>query len=274
MEDKIKFTRKTKVCSKCGVKKVITAFYKNKCMKNGRQADCKECYKVQAIVYYKNNKDKKKAQAIVYYEKNKDKRKVYYEENKDKIKVYYENNKDKHNAQMKVYNKNFAFYDTYASQIDWCEKVRRDNNNPKLMQVKCALCQKWFNPINRQITGRINAVNGKMSGDHNLYCSDACKKACPVFKKQKYRVSEQSKNNNARPDQGQFRDAVISCAEYRCEICGKVTDEGHAHHIESILYSPLESMDINNGIYVCKDCHKRLHSDINCSPVHLRCKSN
>jgi predicted restriction endonuclease len=62
------------------------------------------------------------------------------------------------------------------------------------------------------------------------------------------------------------------CADYRCEICGKIETELIAHHIEGILHNPVESADVVNGIALCKECDKKVHSEKGCRPVDLQCK--
>jgi hypothetical protein len=54
---------KTKICSRCGVEKSTTEFYKKATSKDGLRNPCKQCYAVQDILYHKkwhlNNKAKR-----------------------------------------------------------------------------------------------------------------------------------------------------------------------------------------------------------------------
>jgi hypothetical protein len=113
---------KTKVCSKCFVKKEVVEF-------KSKHNQCKCCVYEYQKEYYKQKRkenhewvEKEKQRRKIYYEKNKDlellRRKIYYENNKEKIKEYSvywrtENkeysknyrklNRDKINKQVKTY---------------------------------------------------------------------------------------------------------------------------------------------------------------------------
>ena len=121
-----------KKCSKCGQWLVANNvnFGKDKRLKSGLRACCKECKNKHSREYYEQNRDKvlarQKEHDKKYYERNKYKilsrQKTYREQNKDKIsaqhkeyreqnkdkiavykKEYYEQNKDKILAQKKEY---------------------------------------------------------------------------------------------------------------------------------------------------------------------------
>lgn len=100
---------RTKICTKCGVKKPIEDFYKNGKYYNSQCKQCKiknnvNCAKgnKKIIDYHKKYREEKKEEIKQiqkeYYEKNyeyiKEYHKIYYKENKDKIKKYREDNKD------------------------------------------------------------------------------------------------------------------------------------------------------------------------------------
>ena len=90
-----------------------------------------------------------------------------------------------------VTKKNIPLYNTYAHQISYAESTRRDPKNEDLLQVKCAYCDKWYNPRTTSIIQRIGALEGKRSGKQRLYCSEECKQLCPTFGNRKF--SEQQR---------------------------------------------------------------------------------
>jgi 5-methylcytosine-specific restriction endonuclease McrA len=57
----------------------------------------------------------------------------------------------------------------------------------------------------------------------------------------------------------QWKKSVVIRDNYECQICN--IDEGlEIHHIEAYSVRPDLISDIDNGITVCYDCHKKLHS--------------
>lgn len=54
---------------------------------------------------------------------------------------------------------------------------------------------------------------------------------------------------------------VKTLAGYRCERCGKYVKgkDANAHHLIPRWFMPQLSLDVNNGICLCSDCHKSIH---------------
>lgn len=71
------------------------------------------------------------------------------------------------------------------------------------------------------------------------------------------------KNKNADRLTKEYKDwrkSVFERDDYTCMICGKVGGELNAHHIKP--YAKYEELrfDLDNGITLCKECHKKVHS--------------
>ena len=49
--------------------------------------------------------------------------------------------------------------------------------------TKCKYCGKWFKPTPNQVNARFIATIKFSHGDSNIYCSNECKKNCPLFNK-------------------------------------------------------------------------------------------
>lgn len=126
----------TKVCSKCGQRKELIEFYRNKKSKDGFAYQCKQCADAYSISYRDENKEKLKAYIKARYVENKEKQKDYLksyrEANKEKLvakgKAYCEANKEKRGAYLKSY---------YASNKDkqldraksWREESSKEIND-------------------------------------------------------------------------------------------------------------------------------------------------
>jgi len=163
---------------------------------------------------------------------------------------------------------NIPMYDTYASQIEWCESVRRSQSDKNILEVKCAYCGKWFIPKRTGISSRINFLNNNYFGESRLYCSDSCKSECPVFNQIKW--PKDFKISTSREVQPELRQLVLKRDNYKCVKCGSEKSL-HCHHIEGIQWEPLESADIDICLTLCKSCHKKVHKKEGCKYNEIRC---
>jgi hypothetical protein len=164
----------------------------------------------------------------------------------------------------KPYNKlNIPLYDTYQSQLEpygvKCRRYKEDNN---ILEVKCIYCDRWFIPSRISVQNKISAINGKASGEHNLYCSIKCKKACPTYKQKIY--PKDFKINTSREVQPELRKLVLKRDNYTCQKCDATNVELHCHHYEGIEVNPVESADIDQCITLCKQCHNNIHKKDKC----------
>ena len=167
---------------------------------------------------------------------------------------------------------NLALYDTYANQISYAEEIRRDLENEDLLQAKCAYCGQWYTPDLQSVCSRIKSLNGNGLGECRLYCSKECKKLCPTYKKVKYSAEETNTKQLSREVQPELRQMVFERDEWTCIKCGR-TKSLQCHHIEGILWNPIESADIDICVTFCVKCHKEAHKDEGCRYYDLQCKN-
>lgn len=181
----------------------------------------------------------------------------------------------KNNSQWKGgYNgKNIPLYDTYAHQISFCEEIRRNKEDPNILEVKCAYCGKWFIPAKIDTRNRIQALNDEIRGEGRFYCSENCKNECPIYHKQKW--PKGFKSATSREVQPELRQMCFERDNFTCQKCGKPQDELetglHCHHVEGIRWEPLESADLDKVITLCKTCHIEVHKQPDCGYHDLRC---
>lgn len=164
------------------------------------------------------------------------------------------------------HSKGVPKYDTYASQLEWAESVRRHPEDENVLQVKCIKCHVWFTPTLSEVNSRIYGGLGR-SGGNNFYCSEECKGACSIFNQQLYPKGH--KPDRSREVQPELRALVLERDDYECQKCGS-REEPECHHYEGVEQNPIESADVDMCITLCKSCHKWVHTQEGCTYYDLR----
>jgi hypothetical protein len=177
-----------------------------------------------------------------------------------------------------VTEKKISLYDTYAPKLEWCEEVRRNADNPDILEVRCTHCGKWYIPNSNNVYNRLLSLNGYQNGENRFYCSEGCKKACPLFaktpetlmKEDAVRAGRLSWLKMDREVQHELRQMVLERDNYTCRKCGATDKPLHCHHILPVAVEPLLSADVDNCITLCIDCHKEAHKQDGCRTGQLR----
>lgn len=171
-----------------------------------------------------------------------------------------------------VSKSNLPIYDTYAPQLEKCQPVYKVvQEGLELLGIECTYCKKIFVPSINQVTSRLSSLKNISKGENNFYCTDSCKLACPIFGQKLYSKNQKS-YTPSRQDQKQWSSMVKERDNNICQKCGKQNKVMYAHHIIPVTESPIESMDVDNGITYCKSCHKGIHLLPGCTYSELRCK--
>jgi 5-methylcytosine-specific restriction endonuclease McrA len=70
-----------------------------------------------------------------------------------------------------------------------------------------------------------------------------------------------SENNAIRNSKKmkKWRKNIFLSDGYICQKCKVVGGKLHAHHIKKFSEYPQLRFDVNNGIALCKECHKKIH---------------
>lgn len=66
-------------------------------------------------------------------------------------------------------------------------------------------------------------------------------------------------DDRKKPEYKEWRAAVFERDKYTCAICGKVGGDLNAHHIKPYAKYPDLRLDPDNGITLCKECHRKVH---------------
>lgn len=170
-----------------------------------------------------------------------------------------------------LYNyKNIPEYNLYESQLKLygveCRKNYKDDN---ILEIRCIHCGKWYIPTLISVRSKIKCINGIMSGDSNLYCSNECKNSCPIYNQKKW--PKGFKLDTSRPVQPELKRLVLERDNNQCQICGS-SEDLHCHHITGVEINPVESADIDNCITLCYTCHNKSHSENGCHFSDMRKK--
>lgn len=164
-----------------------------------------------------------------------------------------------------VVKNNIPLYSTYGDRLLVFEEVRIYMVRVgcvvyKSLQIRCtnASCRVWFRPTRSQVTFRLQAFIGNVSGSSSFYCSRACKETCSVFG-QKLWPRYQNPNDKERPytnEQYQvYRGVVMGREDYTCEYCGKPATD--VHHEKPRKTDPMFVLDPDYGHACCRECHMK-----------------
>lgn len=78
-----------------------------------------------------------------------------------------------------------------------------------------------------------------------------------------------AKQQRNTPSYIAWRTAVFERDKFKCAICGQVGGELNAHHIRPFKDYPDLRLDVDNGVTLCKACHKRVHKEKDSEWIHL-----
>ena len=164
-------------------------------------------------------------------------------------------------------------YEAYKDTLGLYEEIRKQKGT-EILEVKCAYCGRWFVPTRFAVSGRLDAINNLNRGEQRLYCSGNCKQACPTYNQKTY--PKGFKHVTSREVDPYLRKMVLERDNWTCQICGKTSKEAqlHCHHMDPAMQNPMFQNDTDSCITLCKGCHKKVHKQIGCRYIDLRCKKD
>jgi hypothetical protein len=201
--------------------------------------------------WQKNNKEKCRLYTKKWQSNNKEKRKEY-----EKI------NKEKRNEYFKKYINSKVLYLKYAHNLTIDEDPIADKDG--FLMVRDFHTKEYFYPTRIQVIDRISSLFGKTGGECHLYKSNTSKKACPVFGQKTWMKGIKRIRDLDKARSPAWRDMVISRADGHCERCGKKCDSLIAHHKVPVASCAMMAADIDNGMALCPECHREVHSTDGC----------
>ena len=72
---------------------------------------------------------------------------------------------------------------------------------------------------------------------------------------------ERSSCDRSCDEYKEWRAKVFERDGYKCQICGQIGGTLNAHHIKPYKDYPDLRHDVNNGVTLCKTCHKKVHKE-------------
>lgn len=176
---------------------------------------------------------------------------------------WYSKNKERIKEHSKKARKLTCKYELYKDRLVVDDAPTKGDNGKLLVQ--CKFCKKLFAPTVASANSRVYAILGHVRGEMNFYCSSECKRACPVYLKK----TDPFRKKNSPERDPMWSRAVKTRDGFKCVKCGE-TENLRAHHIEPVGLEPSLVNDIDNGVTLCEECHRKVHRTKGCTIKYIR----
>lgn len=269
-----------KICTKCKEVKTIKNFRKDKYSKTGYTCRCKPCMdkKYKNICKYcgKEFFGSHKSQeycSVVCSNTHKNKINKKYNAEEEIIKNNYavqvlDGQKVKLNCDNcgKEIIKDYSKY--ILSKIHYCSKECKYEGNKQYkgeksatwkggnVEVSCSWCSE-----------KIKIKRDKFNKFNNFYCSTKCmgKHREIIYKGENSPTWNPNLTDEDRvrsnEEYNNWRNSVYERDNYACQCCGQRGNGTiNAHHLDGFNWAKDKRTDIDNGITLCEECHRRFHN--------------
>lgn len=149
----------------------------------------------------------------------------------------------KYPSQIKLGEGKYCSKQCYTASMKGIDlfKNKQRGKKPRIrVDINCKFCGKLFETVPSQIGIR-------------KYCSMNCmlKDKEPMIKGLSYLRSTETYK--------QWRLFVYARDGFKCQSCGQVGKDLEAHHMVPVAVDVTAMFDTENGVTLCKDCHKIVH---------------
>lgn len=240
-------TKSCKGCGatfKCATSRKNMVFCSSSCRKTYKNVEvvCVECHKRFSVTRSKYQEKIKNA-SVFYCSK----------------KCAYKNMPSRGGGYVKNCNACKLDFETYDPKKYTCstlcsEAWREEKSKTKRTVCVCKNCEKTFDRPNSAIEWSAKR------GNRNMFCSNECRVKYSVGARHPVWIHDRSKIKNKdhtfrqSPAAIEWRDSIFIRDGYTCQECFKV-GYVEAHHIIPLRVDPSLSLDIKNGITLCRECH-------------------
>lgn len=118
-----------------------------------------------------------------------------------------------------------------------------------------------------EFEGVLPNFNGIMDGIFKQYIQNT--KIKEIGKKEQHwnwkgGVSSENRLQRSSSEYLRWRREVLTRDLFTCQICGKQSTNLEAHHIKKFSEYPELRLEVENGVTLCKRCHRQLHKEDKC----------
>jgi len=175
-------------------------------------------------------------------------------------------NKCPNNNKKLTINKIKKRYPIFYKEEDLRYNPYKPNKNEIQVRCKYNKCKNskeqngWFTPSSSQIRERIKCIEKPWGwGGSYFYCSDECKEKCILFRLRSDPFKENTESPHTNQELNIWRQEVLRRQkdEYGynfCEMCDSRINL-QVHHEKPQKTHPGMTLDPDNGIILCRDCH-------------------
>lgn len=138
--------------------------------------------------------------------------------------------------------------------------------------IKSKICIVCFKNKIKKKDKKCNYCNNLFSPKSNIikYCSKICfkkykKDFTKSFNNPNWRggITNENKKERQSDEYKNWRTSVFVRDDYTCQHCKKLGGVLHSHHIKSFSKYKDLRFNVNNGLTLCFNCHKKLHNNMN-----------